>query len=589
MERLSGLDASFLYLETPTLHMHVSMATILDPSTIPGGYRFERFRDMVAERLVTAPVFRRRLVQVPLGLGHPYWIEDGAFDIDYHVRRRALPAPGGLDELAEFVGDVCGRQLDRARPLWQMYVVEGLAGGRVAVVTKIHHATIDGVSGAELLGRLFDLSPDAGISGGPTQVNGADPGQANGADPAQANGAPPGDGDRSATNRPWLPPRRVAQPPDAVVLARALLDRATRPLEAGRLALRTGRAVVDVVRLRRSAHTGQGHGALPLTTPRTSLNAAITPHRKVAFASTSLDDVKLVKRHLGCTVNDVVLAMCTGALRDYLQRRNELPEEPLVATVPVSVEPSQAAHMHGSNKVSAMWVALPCAVADPIERVEQIRASTRGAKDEYRALGADVLVNWTEHASPNLFSAAARMYSRLRLADRHRPIHSLVISNVPGPDFPIYLGGAETVAAFPLGPITDGAGLNITVMSYRGVLNWGLMACRETVPEVGTIADGLADTLAELMAACGLGRPHRVGLAPPRSASRRVGTRRRAPAAGAVRPTSAPDRLAGPAAGTPGPTAGTVSSAAGMVSRANGARSRADGTSDGRRRSAGGR
>ncbi len=511
MERLSGLDASFLYLETPTLHMHVSMAVVVDPSSIPGGYRFERFRDMVSDRLVAAPVFRRRLVPVPFGLGHPYWIEDDAFDIDYHLRRAALPAPGSLDQLADFVGDVCGRQLDRARPLWQMYVVEGLAGGRIAVVTKIHHATIDGVSGAELLGRLFDLTPDADPPGD-ERPDTAPTGSADRTDPDRGTG----DG-----------PVRPVRPPDALVLARAVVDRATRPLEAGRLTLRTGRAIVDLARLRRRTSSSAAHGALPLTTPRTSLNAAITPHRRVAFASTSLDDVKQVKRHLGCTVNDVVLAMCAGALRRYLQAGDELPEEPLVATVPVSVEPSRAARMHGSNKVSAMWVALPCAVADPIERLELIRASTKGAKEEYRALGADVLVNWTEHASPNLFSAAARMYTRLRLAERHRPIHSLVISNVPGPDFPIYLGGAETVAAFPLGPITDGAGLNITVMSYRGVLNWGLMACRETVPEVGSIAQALTEALAELMAACRLGRPQRVGIAPPRGRSRRAAARPR--------------------------------------------------------------
>ena len=157
MQRLSGLDASFLYLETPSLHMHVSMAAVFDPSTVPGGYSFAKVRDLVSERLVQVPVFRRRLVEVPFRLGHPYWVDDPSFDIDYHIRRAALPAPGGMDELTDFVGDVCSRQLDRTKPLWEMYIVEGLEGGNIAVVTKIHHCTIDGVSGAELMGELFDL------------------------------------------------------------------------------------------------------------------------------------------------------------------------------------------------------------------------------------------------------------------------------------------------------------------------------------------------------------------------------------------------------------------------------------------------
>ncbi len=465
MERLSGLDASFLYLETPSLHMHVSMAAVFDPSTVPGGYRFEKIRGMVSERLVQAPVFRRRLVEVPFRLDHPYWVEDPDFDIDYHMRRAALPAPGGMDELAEFVGDVCSRQLDRSKPLWEMYIVEGVQGRRIAVVTKIHHCTIDGVSGAELLGELFDLE----------------------ADPAPA-----------AADRGPAP--STALPSDLHLLAQALVARVTRPLQMTPLAWRTGRAVLKVRRVRRS--NSAGHAALPLTTPRTSLNAAITPHRKVAFAAISLDDVKRVKNALETTVNDVVLAVCTGALRHYLVEGGELPDNPLVATVPVSV---QGSTQHKSaNKVSAMFVPLPCRIDDPVKRLLEIRDSTKGAKDEHKALGAEVLLDWAEHATPNVFSAAARAYTRFRLAERHRPIHSLIISNVPGPDFPLYLGGAELVAGFPLGPVMDGAGLNVTVMSYRGVLNWGLMACRETVPGLGLLADAIPRALDELLASSGL-------------------------------------------------------------------------------------
>jgi diacylglycerol O-acyltransferase len=489
MERLTGLDATFLYLETPSLHMHVSMAAVFDPSTVPGGYSFTKLRDLVGSRLALAPVFRRRLVEVPLRLGHPYWIDDQHFDLDYHMRRAALPSPGGLEELVQYVGDVCSRQLDRTKPLWEMDIVEGLEHGNVAMVSKIHHSTIDGVSGAELLTQLFDLEPDPPSRDLPEEVGGTD-----------------------------------TMPSDLYLIAQALATRITAPIDITRLAWRTGRSVLNVRRVRREPNDGKA--ALPLTTPRTSLNAAITPHRKVAFASISLADVKELKTALDATVNDVVLAICTGALRRYLQGRDELPTDPLVATVPVSVHPSTA-NPRGANKVSAMFVSLPCGTADPKERVDVIRSVTKGAKSEHNALGADVLLNWAEHATPNVFSAAARTYTRLRLADRHRPIHSLVISNVPGPDFPLYLGGAEMVAGFPLGPVMDGAGLNVTVMSYRGVLNWGLMACAETVPGVASIATAIPEALDELRAAAGLVPSTPAGIAPGKPSRHRAAPARR--------------------------------------------------------------
>jgi diacylglycerol O-acyltransferase / wax synthase len=478
MEQLTGLDATFLYLETPSLHMHVSMATIFDPSTVPGGYSFDKLRDRVSSRLELAPIFRRRLVEVPFRLGHPYWVDDATFDIAYHIRRGAVPAPGGMDELAQFVGDVCSRQLDRTKPLWEMYIVEGLAGGRIAVVTKIHHCTIDGVSGAELLSQVFDLEP-----------------------------APP---DRPTSDTPITADEHL--PSDFQLVAHSLGTRLMKPLELTKLTWRTGRALLDVARVRARAK-GPARAALPLTTPRTSLNTAITPHRRVAFSSISLDDAKQIRRACDTTLNDVILAICAGALRRYLVDGAELPDEPLVATVPVSTVPTDANH-RGANKVSAMFVALPCHIADPMERLRSIRECTKGAKQEHNALGADVLLNWTEHATPNVFSAAARAYTRLKLADHHRPIHSLVISNVPGPDFPLYLAGSELVAGFPLGPVMDGAGLNITVMSYRGVLNWGLMACAETVARVGDLAGYVPDALRELALAAGVGPTHPVGVAP---------------------------------------------------------------------------
>ncbi len=483
-ERLSGLDASFLYMETPTLHMHVAMTAVFDPATVPGGYSFRRLRQLISERIPLAPVFQRRLVEVPFRLGHPVWVDDPAFDIDNHLRRAALPSPGGMRELAEFAADVDSRQLHRDRPLWEMWIVEGLEDGHVALVTKMHHSTIDGVSGAELLGILFDLEPDPPPRSDP-------------------HPATPVDG-------------RIPSGPE--LMSQAVVARLVRPFEMTRTAVRTAQNVFGVTRLR--SREGGGRAALPLTAPRTSINVAVTARRRVAFTATSLADVKQLKNAMGVTVNDVVLAVCTGALRRYLEAGDELPEIPLVSVVPVSVTPD-VAELKGSNKVSAMFVQLPSHEPDPLRRIELIHEGTKGAKAEHRALGADTLQNWAEHATPNVFALAARFYTRMRLAERHRPVANLVISNVPGPDFPLYFGGAEMLAGFPLGPVMDGMGLNITIMSYRGVLYWGLVADARAVPRLWDLATAVTAALDELMAAAGLTAggtplPLRFGPAPAR-------------------------------------------------------------------------
>jgi len=468
MEQLSGLDASFLYLETPTLHMHVEMVTVFDPSTVPGGYSFAKMQAQIASRTHQAPVFRRLLIEVPFRLGHPVWVDDPHFDIEYHVRRCAIPAPGGLRELADLAGDIGSRQLDRSKPLWEIWIVEGLSDGRIAVIAKMHHSTVDGMSGAALLSVLFDLE--------------ADPGP----DPEPA-----------AT-----PPGRV--PSSAELVSEAMAARMFRPFEVTRDILRTGQRLLNVRRVRNEPEhrAPQAKAALPLSAPRTSFNGTLTRRRQVAFAAIGLADVKRLKNATGTTVNDVVLAVCTGALRRFLVDGDELPDKPLVAVVPVSVHPDEGAPF-GSNKVSALFVQLPAHVEDPMERLVAIREGTKGAKEEHNALGADMLVNWAEHATPNTFAAAARLYSRMRLADRHRPVANLIISNVPGPDFPLYLAGAEMEAGFPLGPVMDGIGVNITIMSYRGVLYWGIISCPETMPKVWELASDIPAALDELLAAAG--------------------------------------------------------------------------------------
>jgi WS/DGAT/MGAT family acyltransferase len=370
-----------------------------------------------------------------------------------------------MRELGDFAADVISRQLHRDRPLWEMWVVEGLEGGKIALVTKMHHSTIDGVSGAELLGILFDLEPDP-------------------AEPSQPV-------ERQLDSR---------IPSSLELVSQAVVTNLISPFKMGRMMWRTVGAVAGVRRVRQSGAT---KAALPLSAPRTSINVAVHARRRVAFAAASLDDAKALKNAVGTTVNDVVLAMCAGALRTYLQAGDELPDIPLVSVVPVSVTPD-VAELKGSNKVSAMFVQLPCELDDPIERLRAIHEGTKGAKEEHKALGATTLQNWAEHSPPNVFAAAARLYTGMKLADRHRPVANLVISNVPGPDFPLYMGGTKLLGMFPLGPVMDGMGLNITIMSYRGVLYWGLAADARAVPRLWDIAAAIPHALTEMMEAAGL-------------------------------------------------------------------------------------
>jgi WS/DGAT/MGAT family acyltransferase len=278
----------------------------------------------------------------------------------------------------------------------------------------------------------------------------------------------------------------------------AALSRLRQPVEMVQLARRTVNAVREVVAVRRNPEVDDG--ATPLTAPRTRFNAAITAQRNPAFARVSLAQVKEIKKAFGTTVNDVVLALCSGALRRYLQARNELPQTPLVATCPISVRAEQT-ERRSNNKVSAMFTSLATHIDDPVERLRAIQHSTKGAKEEHKAIGAAMLQDWAEFAAPTTFSLAARFYTRMKLADKHRPIHNVIISNVPGPPFPLYLAGAELVAVYPMGPVFEGAGLNITVLSYMGWIDFGFNAAANLMPDVWDLADAVAPALAELVEA----------------------------------------------------------------------------------------
>lgn len=466
MERLSGLDATFLYFETSQVHMHVSIVAVLDPSGMPGGYSFDKVQDLVASRLHLLPPFHRRLVRVPFNLHHPMWVEDPDFDIIHHVHRVSCPAPGGPKELAAICGRINSTPLDRSRPLWEVWVIEGLADGRFAFLTKVHHCAVDGASGAELMVHLFSVERDA---------------------------------------PPPPPPATALQeriPTDLEMVRYALSSRARMPIEMVQLARRTVGAVADVVRRRRDPETS--NGATPLTAPRTRFNGAITAQRSIAFARVPLSEAKTIRKAFGVTVNDVVLAICAGTLRRYLQKHGELPRQPLVAVCPISVRDggeNGKGRGPSANKVSAMFTSLATDIEDPVERLRAIQSVTRGAKEEHNAIGADMLQNWAEFAAPTTFTLAARFYTRMKLADRHRPIHNLVISNVPGPPFPLYLAGAELVAAYPMGPVFEGAGLNITVLSYLGSIDFGFNAAANAVPDIWALADCVAPAFEELVEA----------------------------------------------------------------------------------------
>ena len=462
MKQLSGLDASFLYLETPSQLLHVCGLMVLDPESIPDGYSFRSFKDKMARQAGAIPEFRQKLRHVPLNLDHPVWVDDGSFDIDCHVHRLAAPTPGGDAELSEMIGHLAGIPLDRSRPLWDMWVIEGLADGRIAVFMKMHHATVDGTSGMGLLAHLCTLEPQP-LPPKP--------------DPEEV-GTPPRD------------------PGELGLLARALVRNGTRPLRIAKLVAPTVGALAGTVdRARRGTAM-----AAPLTAPRTSFNATISGHRNIAFTDLQLDDIKAIKNAADATVNDVVLTLCGGALRRYLEERDELPDSSLLATVPVSVRGTSKAA--GVNQVSALFARLGTDIADPAERLRFVAAGNRTAKEHNKAIPAEALQEWAELAAPKTFGMAVRLYSGLRLAEKHPVVHNLVISNVPGPPVPIYFLGALVEAMYPLGPVFHGAGLNITVISSNGKVHVGLIACAELMPELWDLANHFPEELASLSEAC---------------------------------------------------------------------------------------
>lgn len=470
VERLNGLDAAFLAMETERMHMHLCAVMVFEPTegvSDPPAVQFERLRRVIDERLHLVPLLRRRVVRVPFGLHHPLWVEDPHFDLDYHLRRANLPVPGGPGELADYVAEMAGRPLDAERPLWEMHMVEGLESGHVAVVSKMHHAAIDGASGADTIAAFLDLGPE------PRFV-----------------ATPP---------RPWQP---EPVPSEAELVAMALSSLTRQPERAAGALRRTFGAVRDLAernrRLREEDEVNPPPA--PFSAPRTSLNGAISAHRRLGLARASLEDMCAVKQAFGGTVNDVVLAVVAGALRRLLHERGEDLSEALVAMVPMSVR-TEADRGTQGNKLSAMLVSLATSVADPVARLALIAEGTRLAKEQAKVLSGDFIQRWAQMALPALSSRLARVTGNLRLFDHVRPLFNVVVSNVPGPEYPLWCAGSRLVALYPVGPIIEGVGLNVTAFSYMGTMYFGILGCRELVPEVDHVAELLSDALAELVKA----------------------------------------------------------------------------------------
>jgi WS/DGAT/MGAT family acyltransferase len=455
---MGAVDAAFLYGETPAWHMHVSAVLVANPATAPDGFSVDELKRRIQQRLHLAPQFRWRLVEVPFGLDRPGWIEDPDFDIDAHIRRIGVPPPGGPVQLGNLIGDLVAIKLDRRKPLWEFWVIDGLEGGRVAILAKIHHSIIDGISGSELATVLMDLEPSP----------------------------------------PDPPPPEEARPVEHVPEAsglffRGLGDVMRTPWRVTRLAAQSVRQGLTFLGFQRQSSSP----AAPFQAPRTSFNTELTPHRRFAYASVPLDDVKSVRWAFDVKVNDVILALCSGALRRYLLAGEELPRSPLIAQVPVSLRGDDDKSDVGT-KVGAMFASLATDVKDPTLRLLSINDSTKSAKEMQRALAADKIMGITEAAPPALVSLAARMYTAAQLDRRTPPIMNLIISNVPGPPFPLYCAGAEIESLYPMGPLLYGTGVNVTVFSYRDRVDFGFMVCREAVPDPWFLAEGIPIAMDEL-------------------------------------------------------------------------------------------
>jgi len=514
IEPLSGLDATFLAMETSTSRLHVAGVLVLDApgagaASEPGDRaspQFETIRAVVGERLDRVPRLLRRAVRVPLGLQRPFWVDDAEFDLDAHVRPARVAAPGGRRELDGLIGEVLSRPLPLDRPLWEMVVAGGLAHGRTAVVARLHHAILDGVSGATALAAFLDLEPrrGGGVRGAPAGAYPSARGSRHAGRPHPSHRAHPLAGGPH-------------DPPASDVWRYAATSFAHQPDAALELLRRGVDALVGVTKQNRELSSrGLGPPPAPFSAPRTSLNGSVTCDRHVATFSVPLSDFELVRaapdvapptpsRDRSATVNEVILAAVGGALRRYLLARDELPDRPLVALVPVSthgrasVPAAQRAQM--GNSVSGMLVPLGSTLDDPLERLRAVATASRVAKLQEDLAGGEFLECLLQVVPPFVVSGFMRAAGRTRLFDRCSPPLNVVVSSVVVPDVSLWLAGCPVSAIYPAGPVADGVGLNITSMTYKGTVHFGVVASPRLVPDVDEVATLLDDAVAELVAA----------------------------------------------------------------------------------------
>ena len=456
LDRLTPVDASFLHQEGPSSHMHVGGLTIVEGPPPP----MEEFLEQIRRRLHLVPRYRHKLAHTALDSGRPVWIDDPSFSLEYHVRHTALPTPGDWGQLGSLTARIFSQQLDRSKPLWEMWLIEGLREDRFALISKTHHALIDGIAGIDLATVLFDLSPDP--------------------PPLQHSG------------RAWRP---HSEPGTAELVAAGLKGAVRAGVELAEGALDALTHPDHALTRTREAAEGIGEivwaGLNPA--PETPLNVEIGPHRRYVGVGSRLEEFKLVKNAFGGTVNDVVLAVVAGALRAFLISRGLRTEGvELRALVPVSVR-AEDEHHQGGNRIVAMRGPLPVYIADPVQRLRFVSHAMDGLKESKQALGAEVIAGVQNFAPPTILAQASRLNFSTRL-------FNLIVTNVPGPQFPLYVLGREMLAAYPVAFLPENHALAIAIMSYNGQMNFGLLGDYDALGDIEAMGENIARELATLVA-----------------------------------------------------------------------------------------